>query len=171
MMGTRSGSIDPGILTYLLRRGQLQTTEIDDVLNRKSGLLGISGLSSDMREVLAAIKQGHSRSKLAFDIYIHRLQAGIGAMAAVLGGIDVLVFTAGVGENSPEVREAACKPLSFLGLTLDEAANAQTSPDADIATADSRVRVLVIRAQEDWAIAQECWKFLRDSSKANAAYA
>ena len=159
MMGTRSGSIDPGILPYLLRRGRLRPEEIDDVLNRKSGLLGISGLSSDMRDVLAAIKQGHSRARLAFDIYVHRLQAGIGAMAAVLGGIDALVFTAGVGENSPEVREAACKPLSFLGLKLDEAANAQTSPDADIATAGSQVRVLLIRAQEDWAIAQECWKF------------
>src|SRR5213593_1511960 len=162
MMGTRSGSIDPGILTYLLRRGRLQPEEIDDLLNRKSGLLGISGLSSDMRDVLAAIKQGHSRARLAFDIYVHRLRAGIGAMAAALGGMDALVFTAGVGENSPEVREAACKPLSFLGLKLDEAANAQTSPDADIATADSQVRVLLIRAQEDWAIAQECWKFARD---------
>jgi len=159
MMGTRSGSIDPGILSYLLRRGRLQSEEIDDVLNRKSGLLGISGLSSDMRDILAAIKQGHSRARLAFDIYVHRLQAGIGAMAAVLGGIDALVFTAGVGENSPEVREAACKPLSFLGLKLDEAANAQTSPDADIATAGSQVRVLLIRAQEDWAIARECWEF------------
>ena len=159
MMGTRSGSIDPGILPYLLRRGRLQPEEIDDVLNRKSGLLGISGLSSDMRDILAAIKQGHSRARLAFDIYVHRLQAGIGAMAAVLGGIDALVFTAGVGENSPEVREAACKPLSFLGLKLDEAANAQTSPDAYIGTAGSQARVLLIRAQEDWAIAQECWEF------------
>ncbi len=159
MMGTRSGSIDPGILTYLLRRGQLQPTEIDDVLNRKSGLLGISGFSSDMRDVLAAIKQGHARAQLAFDIYVHRLQAGIGAMAAVLGGIDALVFTAGVGENSPEVRAATCKPLSFLGVNLDDAANDQTSPDADIAMAHSRVRILVIRAQEDWAIARECCKF------------
>src|SRR5438034_585867 len=95
MMGTRSGSIDPGILTYLLRRGRLQPEEIDDLLNRKSGLLGISGLSSDMRDVLAAIKQGHSRARLAFDIYIHRLRAGIGAMAAALGGMDALVFKIG----------------------------------------------------------------------------
>jgi acetate kinase len=160
MMGTRSGSVDPGILTYLLRRGELQPDQIDDVLNRKSGLLGISGLSSDMREILAAIKQGHARAKLAFDIYVHRLQKGIGAMAAVLGGIDALVFTAGVGENAPEVREAACRSLSFLGLQLDGAANTHVLPDADIATADSKVRVLVIRAQEDWAIAQECWKLV-----------
>ncbi len=133
MMGTRSGSIDPGILTYLMRENQLQPQEIDDV------------------------KQGRSRAKLAFDIYGHRVRAGIGAMVAVLGGIDALVFTAGVGENSAEVRAAACKGLSFLGLKLDEAGNERGLPDQDIATPDSAVRVLIIRAQEDWAIARECW--------------
>jgi acetate kinase len=111
-----------------------------------------------MREILEARKRGHERARLAFDIYIHRLQAGIGAMIAVLGGIDALVFTAGVGENSSEVRAAACSNLEFLGLNLDAAANARLSPDGDIATLDSRVRILVIRAQEDWAIAGECWK-------------
>src|SRR5262249_5079633 len=160
MMGTRSGSVDPGILTHLMRQGQLEAHEIDAVLNQKSGLLGISGLSGDMREVLAAMKKGHSRAKLAFDIYVHRLQAGIGALVAVVGGIDALVFTAGVGENSPDVRAATCSKLEFLGLKVDAAANTQASPDADIATPDSRVRVLVVRAQEDWAIAQECWKLM-----------
>ncbi len=159
MMGSRSGSVDPGILTYLMREHRLQAHEIDDVLNKESGLLGISGVSGDMREVLESIKQGHSRSKLAFDIYVHRLQSGIGAMVAVLGGIDVLVFTAGVGENSAEVRAAACKPLSFLGLKLDDAANARP-PDRDIAAPDSAARVLIIRAQEDWAIAKECWRLM-----------
>ena len=158
MMGTRSGSIDPGILTYLMRENQLQPQEIDDVLNKQSGLLGISGISGDMREILASMKEGHSRAKLAFDIYVHRVRAGIGAMVAVLGGIDALVFTAGVGENSAEVRAAACKGLSFLGLKLDEAGNEQGLPDQDIATPDSAVRVLIIRAQEDWAIAIECWR-------------
>jgi acetate kinase len=158
MMGTRSGSIDPGILTYLLRQGQLQPNDIDDVLNDRSGLLGISGISGDMRDILASIGQGHSRARLAFEIYVHRLLAGIGAMVAVLDGIDALVFTAGVGENSPEVRAAVCTRLSFLGLKLDTAANACTSADADIAAADSPVRILVIQAQEDWEIAQECWR-------------
>ena len=158
MMGSRSGSVDPGILTYLMRQGRLQAHDIDEMLNQKSGLLGISGVSGDMREILAAIKQGHPRARLAFDIYTHRLQAGIGAMVAVLGGIDALVFTAGVGENSPEVRSAACGKLEFLGLKLDETANAQVSDDQDVAAHDSRVRVLVIRAQEEWAIAEECWK-------------
>src|SRR6266404_1456465 len=161
MMGTRSGSVDPGILTYLMRQGRLQAQEIDDVLNKESGLLGISGISGDMREILASIKQGHSRAKLAFDIYVHRLQAGIGAMVAVLGGIDALIFSGGVGENSAEVCEAACKQLAFLGLKLDDAANLQRAPDADIATPDSAVRVLIVRAQEDWAIARECWQLMR----------
>src|SRR5215471_13652734 len=160
MMGTRSGSVDPGILTFLMRQGRLPGDEIDAVLNQKSGLLGISGLSGDMREILAARNEGQSRARLAFDIYVHRLQAGIGAMVAVLGGIDALIFTAGVGENSPDVRAATCTQLKFLGLKVDAAANAQVSSDADIATADSRVRVLVVRAQEDWAIAQECWKLM-----------
>jgi acetate kinase len=160
MMGTRSGSIDPGILTYLMRQGRLQGEEIDALLNQRSGLLGISGLSGDMREILAAMNKGHSRARLAFDIYVRRLQAGIGAMVAVLGGIDALVFTAGIGENSPEVRAATCSQLEFLGLKLDRAANAQTSIEHDIATAGSQVRILVIRAQEDWAIARECWKLM-----------
>ena len=161
MMGTRSGSVDPGILTFLMRQGRLDGQEIDDVLNRKSGLLGISGLSSDMRDILAGIQRGHERARLAFDIYVHRLQAAIGGMAAVLGGIDALVFTAGVGENSPEVRAAACGTLEFLGVKLDRERNARPSLDADISTPDSRVRVLVIRAEEDWAIAKECRKLVR----------
>src|SRR6266581_2478621 len=161
MMGTRSGSVDPGILTYLMRQGRLQAEEIDDILNKESGLLGISGISGDMREILASMKQGHSRAKLAFDIYVHRLQAGIGAMVAVLGGIDVLVFSAGVGENSAEVRDAACKQLVFLGLKLDDLANAEHPPDGDIAVPDSSVRVLIVRSQEDWAIARECWHLMR----------
>ncbi len=164
MMGTRSGSIDPGILTYLMRQGQLQPLAIDDVLNKQSGLLGISGISGDMREILAAMNQGHSRARLAFDIYVHRLIAGIGAMVAVLGGIDALVFTAGVGENSPEVRDAACRNLDFLGLKLDGVANRRSCCDAEIAAPDSAVRVLIIRAQEDWAIARNCWLLMRGRS-------
>jgi acetate kinase len=158
MMGTRSGSVDPGILTYLMRQGHLDAQGIDKMLNQESGLLGISGLSSDMRDILTGIQQGHKRAKLAFDIYVHRLRAAVGGMAAVLGGMDALVFTAGVGENSAEVRAAACRGLEFLGLRLDNRANAQTSLDQDVSTPDSRVRVLVIRAEEDWAIAKECWK-------------
>ena len=158
MMGTRSGAVDPGILTHLMREDGLDGRLLDEILNRRSGLLGISGLSSDMRDILAAIQQGHERAKLAFDIYVHRVRAAIGAMAAVLGGVDAVVFTGGVGENSPEVRAAACSGLEFAGLRVNDEANAKPTLDADIATPDSRVRVLVIRAEEDWAIARECWK-------------
>jgi len=171
MMGTRSGSVDPGILTFLMRQGRLNGQDIDNVLNQKSGLLAISGLSSDMRDILAGIRQGHERARLAFDIYVHRLQAAIGGMAAVLGGIDALVFTAGVGENSPEVRAEACKGLEFLGLKLDSKKNARPSLDQDISTADSSVRVLVIRAEEDWAIAKECWKLAQAGAKATTTNA
>lgn len=169
MMGTRSGAVDPGILTFFMRQRQLDGDQIDHMLNQESGLLGISGVSGDMREILAAMQHGHERAKLAFDIFVHRLQTGIGGMVAVLGGIDCLVFTAGVGENSPEVRAAACAKLGFIGLKLDDELNARPSLDADIATTDSRVRVLVIRAEEDWAIAAECWKLTQAAIPASKA--
>ncbi len=157
MMGTRSGSVDPGILTYLMRQGPLTGEQLDDLLNTKSGLLGISGISSDMRQILAAMKEGHPRAKLAFEIFVHRLQTGIGAMIAALGGIDALVFTAGIGENSAEVRAAACANFEFLGLKLDPAKNSQSPADQEISLSDSGVRALIVRAQEDWAIARDCW--------------
>jgi len=164
MMGTRSGSVDPGILTYLMRQHHLQSQDIDDMLNQRSGLLGVSGISSDMRQILTAREKGDSRAQLAFDMFVNRLRAGIGAMAAVLGGLDALVFTAGIGENSAQVRAAACETLNFIALKLDPRANVQCRPDMDIAASDSPVRVLVIRAQEDWAIATECWKLMCQSS-------
>ena len=171
MMGTRSGSVDPGILTYLVRQGQLTGQQLDDLLNSKSGLWGISGISSDMRQIVAAMKNGHPRAKLAFEIFVHRLQSGIGAMMAVLGGIDALVFTAGIGENSPEVRVAACANLGFLGLKLDASKNAQSSADQEISLPDSAVRILIVRAQEDWAIARDCWRLasarIRGQTSAN----
>jgi len=161
MMGTRSGAVDPGILIFLMRQRRLDSQQIDQMLNHESGLLGISGLSSDMREILAAIQRGHQRAKLAFDVFVHRLQIAIGGMVAVLGGVDSLVFTAGLGENSPDVRAAACATLGFLGIRLSAELNGRPSLDADIAGVDSRVRVLVIRAEEDWAIAAECWQLAR----------
>ena len=157
-MGTRSGSVDPGILIHLMRTNSASADELDRVLNHESGLLGISGVSSDMRGVLQAARAGDQRAKLAFDIFLHRLQSEIGAMATSLSGLDVLVFTAGIGENSPEVRQAACKKLAFLGIQLDEARNSSAEPDTEISSPESKVRVLVIRAQEDWAIARECMR-------------
>lgn len=162
MMGTRSGSVDPGILTFLMREDKIDGEELDSLLNKESGLLGISGTSSDMREIVAAMKDGDTRATLAFDIFVHRLRKAIGEMVAVLGGLDVLVFTAGIGENSAEVRAAACQPLAFAGVRIDAAKNRHVSLDDEISAADSRVRVLVLRAQEDWAIAKECWRLMAD---------
>jgi acetate kinase len=159
MMGTRSGSIDPGILTYLMRQG-ITGAQLDETLNRKSGLLGISGVSSNMREIVRAMKDGNARAKLAFDIFVHRLRSLIGTMMATLDGIDVLVFTGGIGENSPEVRAAACAGFGFLRLHLDILQNARDDGDRDVAARESEVRILVIAAQEDWAIAKETWKLL-----------
>ncbi|MBV9625766.1 MAG: acetate kinase [Acidobacteria bacterium] len=161
MMGTRAGSIDPGILSHLVRTGSARETELDDILNHRSGLLGISGVSSDMRDVERAAAEGNERAKLAFAIFVHRLQGGIASMAASLGGLDALVFTAGIGENSASVRRSACRGLAFLGVQVDEEKNSSAHPDADISSPDSPVRILVIRAQEDWAIAQASLDLIR----------
>jgi acetate kinase len=163
MMGTRSGSVDPGILTFLMREMRLSGQQLDDLLNKKSGLLGISGISSDMRDIVTAMKQGNTRAKLAFDVFVHRLRSGIAAMAAALGGLEALVFTAGIGENATEVRRATCAGLAFLGVHLDETRNAGSRGDDEISASESRVRVLVLKAQEDWAITAACWKLLRNS--------
>ena len=128
------------------------------MLNNRSGLLGISGVSSDMRQVFDAIKSGNERAELAFQIFVHRLRSCIGSMLAALGGLDALIFTASIGKNSPVVREAACAAFGFLGLKLDPDENRSSQGDRDITTPDSLVRVLVIHAEEDWAIARECWR-------------
>src|SRR5258708_16797027 len=114
MMGTRSGSVDPGILTYLMREKKLDGKELDELLNTKSGLLAVSGVSADMREVIAAMQSANKRAQLAFDIFVHRLSAGLGSMLAALNGADAIIFTAGIGENSPEGRAATCGNFSFL---------------------------------------------------------
>jgi acetate kinase len=159
MMGTRSGSIDPGILTYLMSQN-FTATQLDELLNKKSGLLGISGISGNMRDIVREMKSANVRAKLAFDIFVHRLRASIGAMVAALGGIDALVFTAGIGENSPEVRTAACGHGDYLNIELDDDKNAAESDDRDITRSGSAVRVLVLHAQEDWAIAKGAWKIM-----------
>jgi acetate kinase len=156
MMSTRSGSIDPGILVYLIRHCNYTAEQLDRLLNHESGLLGVSGLSGDMREIVRAMDDGNERARLAFDIYVHRLTREIGAMLGVLGGVDAIVFTGGVGENSADIRRIVCERFGFLGLKLDPARNAGAADDQDIAAADSTVRVLMIRAEEEWEIAREC---------------
>jgi len=160
MMGSRSGSFDPGILIYLLRHRGYAADRLDQILNRESGLVGISGCSGDMREILAAMAAGDRRAQLAFDVYAHRLCREAGSMLAVLGGVDALVFTGGVGENCPPLRGRLCAQLAFAGVRLDPDQNQGSVADADIAARDSRVRVLVIHAEEEWEIARECRRLL-----------
>jgi acetate kinase len=161
MMGTRSGSVDAGLLIHVLRHKGVTVEQIDRVLNHESGLLGVSGVSSDMRQVLAAARSGHERARLALDLYAHRIRQTVGAMTATLGGIDALVFTAGVGEHAADVRDMVCRGLSCLGLELDAQANAAARPDADVAAVGSRARILVIGTREDVMIVRETVRVLR----------
>ena len=154
VMGTRSGSLDPGLLLYMLRHTGLTVEQLDDALNHESGLLGLSGISSDMRQILKEAPN-NSDARLALKVYVHRLVQTIGGMAATLGGVDGLVFTAGVGENSAQVRALVCENLGHLGLKLDSTANVRCTPDADISERVSPGRILVIATREDLTIVRE----------------
>ena len=159
MMGTRSGSLDPGILLYVMEYKGMDGSQIDYALNDRAGLLGVSGFSSDMREVLDELPN-NADARLAIDVYVHRIRQTIGSMAATLGGIDAMVFTAGVGENAPEIRRRVCENMEFLGLELDQGANESCRPDADIATSTSPARILVIGTREDLTIVRETHRLL-----------
>lgn len=155
MMATRSGSVDPSIVLNVQRSHGLTVDQVERILNRESGLLGVSGVSADMRQVLAAARAGQGQARLALDIYAHRVRQAIGALTATMGGIDAVVFTAGVGEHAAEVRESICARLEYLGLELDRDANAVCQPDADVAGQSSRARILVISAREDVTMLRE----------------
>ena len=155
VMATRSGSVDPGLVLWLLDEGGLTVDEVADGLAQRSGLAGLSGTSGDMREVLAARSDGDEPAGLAFDVYVQRVAGEIARMAVSMGGLDVVVFTGGVGEASPEVRAAVAERLAFLDVRLDSDANADASGDADLAASDSRVAVLVVAAREDLEIARQ----------------
>jgi acetate kinase len=155
MMGTRAGSLDPGILFHVQRRQNLSVDQLDQALNHESGLLGVSGVSSDYRKVKDAADKGDERARLALAIFADRIRATIGAYAVTMGGVDAVVFTAGIGEHAADLRSAVCEGLQILGLRLDAGRNAGCSPDADVADADSPGRILVIRTQEELRIAHE----------------
>ncbi len=159
MMGTRSGSVDPGMLIYLLRRKGISADQLDQALNHESGLLGVSAISSDMRQVLAAQPES-ADARLAIEIYVHRIRQTIGAMAATLGGVDALAFTAGIGEHSGEIRQRVCENLGYLGLNLDHQANRDCQPDADVSLPGSGARLLVIATREDLTIVRETRKLM-----------
>ena len=156
MMGTRSGDVDAGALTFLMDKENLDSAGVSALVNKKSGIMGISGVSSDMREIDAAAEQGNERARLGKKMYFYRIRKYIGAYAAALGGVDAIVFTGGVGENSAECRATACEGLQFIGVELDEAANAKTRGDEGvISTAGSRVKVAVIPTDEEFMIASD----------------
>jgi acetate kinase len=155
MMATRSGSIDPGIVLHIQQNHGLSVVQVETALNRESGLLGVSGVSADMRQVLAAAQNGNIRASLAIAIYTRRVRQAIGALAVTLGGIDALVFTAGIGENSAEIRRQICQGLECLGLYLNQSTNDRCEPDADIASDDSQARILVIATREDLTMLRE----------------
>ncbi|MGG6237815.1 acetate/propionate family kinase [Nodosilinea sp. AN01ver1] len=159
MMGSRSGSVDPGILMYLMRQEGYSADQLDTLLNKESGLKGLSGISNDLRSVVEAMEQGNEQARLAVDTFIHRLRREMGGMIASLGGLDGVVFTAGIGENSPLVWQRACEGFEFLGLRLKNSLD-RSKDDQEITAADSRVRALVIHTQEEWAIAQACLALL-----------
>jgi acetate kinase len=149
MMGTRCGSVDPGLLLYLQQTCGLKVSDLAEGLYMQSGLLGVSGVSSDMQEVLAAADAGDARAGLAVRMVVNRARQAIGAMAATLGRADALIFTGGLGEHSAEIRAAICDTLSCLGLRLDPATNRRKGPDAVISSADSPGAILVIASRED----------------------
>ena len=160
VMATRSGSVDPGLVLWLQQHAGLPANEVADALEHRSGLYGLAG-TSDMASVLRAASDGDSAAGLAVDVYVHRLRAGIASMAAAMAGLDVLVFTGGVGENAPAVRERAAGGLGFLGVELDPVLNtSSTTEDADIGRAGAAVRTLVVRAREDIEIAREVRRLL-----------
>jgi acetate kinase len=160
MMGTRCGSIDPGIMLHLLREQEYTVGELDHILNFESGLLGVSGVSNDLREIDKAVAAGNMRAKLAVDIYIDRLAAKIGSLLPNLGGVDALIFTGGVGENHPGIRAAIAAKLAFLGVEIDSDLNSlPMTVDCDLATSQSHVRILTIHTQEEWQIAMICSQY------------
>jgi acetate kinase len=155
MMATRSGSIDPSIGLYVQQHYGLTAEQVESALNHEAGLLGVSGISGDMRQILDAARAGHPQAKLALAMYTRRVRQAIGALAVTMGGIDALAFTAGVGEHAAEVRKAICAGLECLGLELDAQANATCKPDADVANRGSLGRILVIAAREDLTMLQD----------------
>ncbi len=156
MMGTRVGDIDPGALTFLMKKHNLTADDLQRVINKESGVLGVSGVSSDMRELEAAVHRGEERAVLALDMYEQRIIKYIGAYAAEMGGVDIIVFTGGVGENQTGLRSNVCAPLAFMGVKIDEELNAKTrGTETVISTDDSKVKVVVVPTDEELTIARD----------------
>ncbi|MFC5531799.1 acetate/propionate family kinase [Cohnella yongneupensis] len=163
MMGTRSGDLDPAVVPFTINKEDLTLNEVNSMLNKHSGLLAVSGISSDMREVVEAMNEGDANAKLAFDMYAYRIRKYIGAYAAAMNGLDAIIFTAGVGENSDVLRKAICEQLTFFGVQLDEARNSVRSPEPRrITTDESKVEVLVVPTNEELLIARDTYTIVKE---------
>lgn len=163
IMGTRSGDVDPGIISYIMDKEHMGTSGISTLLNKFSGVLGISGVSSDMREIEASIKSGNKRAQLAMNTYNYRIKKYVGSYAAILGGMDVLVFTGGVGENQPVTRSYVCKNMEFMGIELDEELNASVrAKEVVISKPTSKVKVVIIPTDEELTIAKDTVAILQN---------
>lgn len=172
VMGTRSGDIDPGIITFLQENESWSAKQVEDFLNKKSGLAGLSGLSNDMRDIIQKAEEGNEDARIAIQVFTHRITKYIGAYAAVMNGVDVLVFTAGIGENSAEIRNRICTGMDFLGIKVDEHINesVKLSKEKDvvnISDENARVKVLTIKTDEQLAIALETQKIIEEKNKVN----
>ena len=164
MMGTRTGDIDPGVISYVMEKEHLGTQGVSTLLNKFSGVLGISGISSDMREIEAAVERGEERAELALKMYNYRIKKYIGSYAAVLGGLDILVFTGGVGENMALMRKAVCENMDYMGIELDDELNNSTrSKEAVISKSTSKVKVVIIPTDEELTIAQDTGMILEET--------
>lgn len=155
LMGTRCGDIDPAIIPYLMKEYSYSYDEVLDIMNKKSGVLGLSGVSSDFRDIEVAADGGNNRANLALDVFFYRVKKYIGYFVAAMNGIDALVFTAGLGENAPEAREAIASDLEYLGIYLDKAKNKVRGKEAVVSTDDSKVKVLVVPTNEELMIARD----------------
>ena len=162
-MGTRSGDLDPSLILYIMGKEGLTVGEANTLLNKHSGLIGISGESSDMREILTAVKDNQQRAKWAFEMFCYRIKKYVGAYASAMGGLDAFVFTGGIGENSKEIREEVCKEMEFLGIELDELKN--ESGEELISKANSKVTVLRIPTNEELLIALDTAKIVSEINK------
>jgi acetate kinase len=161
-MGTRCGDIDPAIIKYLSDKENIDFAQIDGILNKKSGVLGISGVSSDFRDIEEAADNGNERAKLALDVFIHKVKKYIGSYIAVMNGADAIIFTAGLGENSATMRSAICKDMSFLGIELDEAKNNIRGKETDLSKEGSKVKVFLVPTNEELMIARDTMKLVNE---------
>lgn len=155
MMGTRVGDVDPGAIVYMMEQEDLDAAGVSKLINKRSGVAGVSEISSDMRDIEAAIKEGNEKAALALDMYEYRILKYIGAYTAVLGGVDVIVFTAGVGENQTDLRKNICEKLAYMGVTFDAEANKARGEEVEISGKDSKVHVVVIPTDEELMIAED----------------